>query len=44
MAQREVKAHSRCGLALIHQLANGIVNGGNVIGVKGVTEAQCVSQ
>src|SRR3977135_1698096 len=44
MAQREEQADAERPLALLHQLARDIVDGGDVIGVDGVAQAEAVGR
>jgi major membrane immunogen (membrane-anchored lipoprotein) len=44
MAEREKQTGGERPLALLHQFAHDVVDGGDVVGVDGVTDAQHVSQ
>jgi hypothetical protein len=44
MAEREHEPHGDGPLVLLHQFASDVVNGGNVIRIDGVAEAEAVSE
>ena len=44
MTEREVKADGNGAFALLHQLASDVVDGGNVIGVHRVAQAERVGE
>jgi hypothetical protein len=44
MAQREEQADAERPLALLHQLARDIVDGGDVVGVDAVAQAEAVGE
>ena len=44
MAEREEEADTERALALVDQLAGGVVDGGDVVGVKGVAHPEGVGQ
>ena len=44
MAEGEEEADSDGALALVHELAGDVVDGGDVVGVHGVTEAEAVGE
>ena len=44
MAEREHEADGDRALAFLHELAGNVVDGGNVVGVDGVAEAEAVCE
>ncbi len=44
MAEREEEADADRALAFLHQLAGDVVDGGDMVGIDGVTQAEAVGQ